>query len=197
MGCFPLEFQLNALRDRYGGLARAVSFDKFVVLVMDLHHWFPLATPYRIVAIASRYQPEAAAATGSGGMLAEVTNSHISSDGMKSQRLENGEETSSKLEEKDETVAKPAMSKDQQYWQTGDGRKQSSFMGWKIGGHLSRSHAKKQVSRAGALALTRNAAQEAPGNVSVGDVSKLEHAFHVRNVKGSIKLCVNSAALIM
>ena len=82
MGCFPLEFQLNALRDRYGGLARAVSFDKFVVLVMDLHHWFPLATPYRIVAIASRYQPEAAAATGSGGMLAEVTNSHISSDGI-------------------------------------------------------------------------------------------------------------------
>jgi hypothetical protein len=53
-GCFPSGRELRAVRDHYGDLALNLHVDQFARLARHLQHWFPAATPPRILAVASR-----------------------------------------------------------------------------------------------------------------------------------------------
>jgi len=71
VGCFPTEVQLRAVRDRFGDLGLNVGLAQFGQLARHLHHWFPVATPHRILAIAGRRHVslfEAAARVAAGPM---------------------------------------------------------------------------------------------------------------------------------
>ena len=53
-GCFPSVRELRAIRDTYGDLALNLHLDQFARLARHLQHWFPAATPKRILGVASR-----------------------------------------------------------------------------------------------------------------------------------------------
>jgi len=71
-GCFPSVRELRAIRDTYGDLALNLHLDQFARLARHLQHWFPAATPKRILGVASRqavslFDVAAAVSQGPGG----------------------------------------------------------------------------------------------------------------------------------